>query len=51
VRVPQDEWNAREPALMPVSLRESDSQGLGRELFANFRRNAAPAEKGACTWL
>ena len=25
--------------------------GLGRDLFANFRRNALTAEEGACTWL
>jgi phosphogluconate dehydratase len=25
--------------------------GMGRELFANLRRNALKAEEGACTWL
>jgi phosphogluconate dehydratase len=25
--------------------------GMGRELFANMRRNALKAEEGACTWL
>jgi phosphogluconate dehydratase len=24
---------------------------MGRELFANLRRNALKAEEGACTWL
>jgi phosphogluconate dehydratase len=24
---------------------------MGRELFANMRRNALKAEEGACTWL
>jgi phosphogluconate dehydratase len=27
------------------------SSGIGRELFAAFRRNARPAEEGAVTWL
>ena len=27
------------------------SRGIGRELFAAYRRNARPAEEGAVTWL
>jgi phosphogluconate dehydratase len=49
--VPAAEWSARENAVMPQGLRESDSFGSGRELFAAFRRNALLAEEGACTWL
>ena len=29
----------------------ANGRGLGRELFAGFRRNAQSAEEGACTWL
>ena len=47
VLVDEAEWAARTPA--PHIL---ESQiGFGRELFANFRRNAGGAEQGACTWL
>jgi phosphogluconate dehydratase len=49
--VPSAEWGAREHAAMPESLRVSDAHGMGRELFSAFRRNALPAEEGACTWL
>jgi phosphogluconate dehydratase len=49
--VPHEEWMRREPARMPAAQREADSVGLGRELFTAFRRNAAEAEEGACTWL
>jgi phosphogluconate dehydratase len=45
------EWAAREPATMPGSLRQANGHGIGRELFAAFRRNALAAEEGACTWL
>ncbi|WP_427913191.1 phosphogluconate dehydratase [Ramlibacter sp. MMS24-I3-19] len=48
--VPHDQWIRREPARMPAAQRESDGMGLGRELFAAFRRNAAEAEEGAVTW-
>jgi phosphogluconate dehydratase len=49
--VPEAEWSAREAATMPDSLRQADGHGIGRELFASFRRNALAAEEGACTWL
>jgi phosphogluconate dehydratase len=49
--VPEAEWNAREVAVMPEPLRAADGVGMGRELFAGFRRNALLAEEGACTWL
>jgi phosphogluconate dehydratase len=49
--VPPAEWDAREPARMPESLKVSGGHGLGRELFAGMRRNALAAEEGACTWL
>ena len=49
--VPGDEWAQRETAKMPLQAIESNAHGVGRELFAAFRRNALPAEEGACTWL
>jgi phosphogluconate dehydratase len=36
---------------MPQALREANSVGMGRELFANMRLNASSAETGACSWL
>ena len=51
VLLPQDEWDAREPAQMSEEQRMADGHGLGRELFAGMRRNALTAEEGACTWL
>ena len=36
---------------MPAAQRDANGVGLGRELFAGMRRNAAEAEEGACTWL
>ena len=51
VLVSEAEWNARPPAAMPNALRAANGAGMGRELFANLRRNARPAEEGACTWL
>jgi phosphogluconate dehydratase len=41
------QWQHRVPAPPP----QVPPRGFGRELFANFRRNAAGAEQGACTWL
>jgi len=38
-------------AQMPEALKVANSRGVGRELFAAFRRNALAAEEGACTWL
>ncbi|HYF44014.1 MAG TPA: phosphogluconate dehydratase [Ramlibacter sp.] len=49
--VPEGEWAAREPARITEGQREAAGRGLGRELFASFRRNALAAEEGACTWL
>jgi phosphogluconate dehydratase len=49
--VPESEWAARESAVMPPALRVANGIGMGRELFAGFRRNALLAEEGACTWL
>ncbi|BDR10539.1 phosphogluconate dehydratase [Comamonas thiooxydans] len=45
------EWEARPLAIMPAELQQANHRGLGRELFAGFRRNALSAEEGACTWL
>ena len=51
VLVSEAEWNARPIAQMPAALRAANGAGMGRELFANMRRNALKAEEGACTWL
>ncbi|WP_342618290.1 phosphogluconate dehydratase [Rhodoferax sp. GW822-FHT02A01] len=45
------EWEARPLAAMPEALRAANGVGMGRELFANMRRNALAAEQGACTWF
>jgi phosphogluconate dehydratase len=45
------EWAARPLATMPEALRAANGVGMGRELFANLRRNALAAEQGACTWF
>lgn len=49
--VPEDEWAQRQTAAMPDTLRDANHTGMGRELFAGFRRNASVAEQGACAWL
>ncbi len=49
--VPEDEWAQRKTAAMPDELRAANHTGMGRELFAGFRRNASVAEQGACAWL
>jgi phosphogluconate dehydratase len=51
VLVSDAEWAARPLASMPAELRAANGVGMGRELFANMRRNALKAEEGACTWL
>jgi phosphogluconate dehydratase len=51
VLVSDAEWAARPLAQMPVELQAQNGIGLGRELFANLRRNATTAEEGACSWL
>ena len=45
------EWEARPNATIPAEQLRANGRGLGRELFAGFRRNALSAEEGACTWL
>ena len=49
--VAADEWAAREPAQISTAAVEENGHGLGRELFAGFRRNVKSAEEGAVTWL
>jgi phosphogluconate dehydratase len=49
--VSEAEWAARPVVCMPDALRAANGVGMGRELFANLRRNALKAEEGACTWL
>ena len=51
VLVSEAEWAARPLAQMPAELHTANAVGMGRELFANLRRNALKAEEGACTWL
>lgn len=51
VLVSEAEWNARPLDTMPEALCAANGIGMGRELFANFRRNALAAEEGACTWF
>ncbi|WP_291923906.1 phosphogluconate dehydratase [Limnohabitans sp.] len=51
VLVSEAEWVARPLAQMPAELRVANGVGMGRELFANLRRNALKAEEGACSWL
>jgi phosphogluconate dehydratase len=51
VLVSEADWTARSLAQMPAELRAANAVGMGRELFANLRRNALKAEEGACTWL
>jgi phosphogluconate dehydratase len=45
------EWGRREPARITREQADANTHGVGRELFAGFRRNATLAEEGACTWL
>ncbi len=51
VLVDADAWNSRTADTMPAALRAANGVGMGRELFANFRRNATTAEEGACSWF
>jgi phosphogluconate dehydratase len=51
VLVSEADWAARPLAQMPAELRAANGVGMGRELFANLRRNALKAEEGAYTWL
>ena len=45
------DWERRQPATLPPEQARANGLGTGRELFAGMRRNALPAEEGACTWL
>lgn len=49
--VPAEEWAAREVLRLPDEAIDHNGHGLGRDLFAGFRRSALSAEEGACTWL
>ena len=51
VLVSAAEWDTRSLEPMPADLRAANGLGMGRELFANMRRNVSIAEKGACSWL
>ncbi len=51
VLLPEAEWASREVLNMPEALRGANGVGMGRELFANMRKNALSAEEGACSWL
>jgi phosphogluconate dehydratase len=44
-------WDEREPATIDLIQADDNAHGLGRELFAGFRRNVNGAEQGACSWL
>ena len=47
VRAAESEWAARQPETLDLSHYQ---HGLGRELFAGFRANAAEAEQGGITF-
>ena len=51
VLVSESDWASRTTDIMPQTLREANGVGMGRDLFAAMRRNAAAAEEGATTWL
>jgi phosphogluconate dehydratase len=51
VLVSAAEWDTRSLEPMPADLRAANGLGMGRELFANMRRNVSIAEEGACSWL
>ncbi|MGB4117754.1 MAG: phosphogluconate dehydratase [Polaromonas sp.] len=51
VLIAESEWAARTIDAMPLALRETGSQGMGRELFTNMRRSATTAEEGALSWI
>jgi phosphogluconate dehydratase len=44
-------WAAREALPIDPIQADDNAHGLGRELFAGFRRNVNGAEQGACSWL
>ena len=47
----QDTFDHDMQQLHAADLQQANRRGLGRELFAGFRRNALSAEEGACTWV
>jgi phosphogluconate dehydratase len=51
VLVSEGDWASRTTDIMPQTLRDANGVGMGRDLFAAMRRNAAAAEEGAATWL
>jgi phosphogluconate dehydratase len=51
VLVSESDWASRTADIMPQTLRDANGVGMGRDLFAAMRRNAAAAEEGAATWL
>jgi phosphogluconate dehydratase len=51
VLVSAEEWDARPLETMPDHLRDGNSVGMGRELFAGMRHHALTAEHGAISWL
>lgn len=50
VLVDAAELDARPSAVLSEQERASNEHGLGRELFAIFRRNVSSAEEGATSW-
>jgi phosphogluconate dehydratase len=51
VLVDEEAWAKREIAKMSEAQAESNSHGMGRELFGGMRKNVRSAEQGAITWL
>ena len=51
VLVNESDWASRTTDTMPQALSDANGVGMGRDLFAAMRRNAAAAEEGATTWL
>jgi phosphogluconate dehydratase len=51
VLISESDWASRTADTMPQALRDANGVGMGRDLFAAMRRNAAAAEEGATTWL
>lgn len=51
VLITEPEWAARTSDIMPLTLRDAGSHGMGRELFTNMRRSATTAEEGALSWI
>ena len=50
VKVADQEWAARQSAVMPEALCIGNGLGMGRELFAGMRSRALTAEEGALSW-